>query len=64
MQTIIKRLLGNDPWTSFIGYLALVASVVYNYMIQGETDWKMIAFGVIMALFGRTAGDAKKQKPE
>lgn len=61
MQTSWKdKLLGDSPWTSIIGYLLLILTVIHEYMKAGETDWMTMGVGVLMALLGRKASDSSK----
>lgn len=62
MKTLKTVLLGKSPITSLIGYAIGALSVAQQMLEAGETNWTVIATGILTALLGRKAADAGESK--
>jgi hypothetical protein len=61
MKTLTSVLFGKSPVTSLIGYAICALTVTQQLLQSGETNWTVIATGVLSALLGRNAADASSK---
>ena len=59
MKDLLKKVLGDSPVTSVMGYLLAILTVVHPQLEAGTTDVTTILMAVVTATFGRKASDGK-----
>lgn len=59
MKDLLKKVLGNSPVTSVMGYVLAILTVVHPLLEAGTTDVTTILMAVVTATFGRKASDGK-----
>lgn len=59
MKDLFKKVLGDSPVTSIMGYLLAVLTVVHPMLEAGTADPTTILMAVVTAAFGRKASDGK-----
>lgn len=56
----MKSILGSDWKTSLLGLIAGIVTILQDFVSTGETNGYKIAFGILVFLLGRFAGDQKQ----
>ena len=57
-----KIFLGSSPLSSVAGYVMAGLVVVNEMFTHGETNWRKIGIGAVMAILGRIVADSKDTK--